>query len=229
MDVYPAIDIKGGNTIWGGDPLEEARAFVAEGARWLHVVDMDQAFRTGRDNSDLVRKIAAIGDVSVELGGNLTDPHDVSRALDGGIDRVVYGTRAAMDPALLERLLQLAGEPRSAVAIDVRRRRVALRGRPDTLAASPTDLARQVSALGVATVLYRDLDRDGGLEGADLEGAQRLYEETGLQVIVAGGVATLDEVTWVAEAGLAGVVVGRAFHEGRFTLREALGCCGSSA
>ncbi|MFQ6045157.1 MAG: HisA/HisF-related TIM barrel protein [Gemmatimonadales bacterium] len=229
MDVYPAIDIRGGRTVHARDPVEEARALVSAGARWLHVVDMDQAVRTGRHNMQCVWEIAEIEGVAVQLGGNLTDPDEVRRGLDAGVDRVVFGTAAGLDPAMMEKLLAVAGEGRSAVAIDVREGRVALRGMTDAVAETPIELARQAHGLGIATVLYRDLERDGLLMGADVEGAARLREEARLAVIVAGGVAELDEVRRAGERGLAGIVVGRALHEGRFTLQQALACCGSSS
>jgi phosphoribosylformimino-5-aminoimidazole carboxamide ribotide isomerase len=240
VEIYPAIDIKGGRvvrrrdvpdaseTVYGGDPRAQAELYAAAGARWLHVVDIDRAFRTGGDNTEWVRRICDVESVAVQLGGNLASLEDVKRALDAGVSRVVLGTQAALDPALLEQLVGAAGAAHAAVAIDVREGRVALRGVSEPLSATPAELARQLSTGGVTTVVYRDLDRDGGLAGADLQGAATVSEQ-GLDVIVAGGVAGLDDVRGALALGLAGVIVGRALYEQKLVLEEALACCGSAS
>lgn len=240
MEVYPAIDIKGGRvvrwrdapsaseTVYAGDPRAQAELYAAAGARWLHVVDIDRALRTSGDNTEWVRRICDVDGVAVQLGGNLAAVDDVERALDAGVSRVVLGTVAALDPTVMERLVGAAGAARSAVALDVRAGRIALRGASEPLSATPAELARRVSAGGVETVVYRDLDRDGGLAGADLEGAATVSRRE-LDVIVAGGVAGLDDIRGALALGLAGIIVGRALYERKLVLEEALACCGSAS
>lgn len=232
MDIYPAIDIQGGCVVrrgapggWGADPVAQAEAFVAAGARWLHVVDLDRAFRTGTDNTRWVRRICAMGGVAVQVGGNLVEPVWVAEAAAAGATRVVFGTAAALDEALLGRLVEVTGRDRAAVAIELRGGRVALRGSTASIGAAPGELVQHVVAGGVATVVHRDLDRDGRLSGADLEGAAALGQ-AGARVIAAGGVGSLQELRTARALGLDGVVVGRALYEQRFTLREALRCSG---
>ncbi len=233
MDLYPAIDIKGGRVMRlagapgapAADPLAQAEAFVAQGARWLHVVDLDRAFRTGADNTRWVRQICAVSGVAVQVGGNLVEPDWVAEAAEAGAARVVFGTAAALDEALLGRLVEVIGRDRAAVAIELRGGRVAVRGSTFDSAVAPGELVQRVVAGGVPTVVHRDLDRDGRLSGADLEGAAALGD-AGARVIAAGGVGSLQEVRTARALGLDGVVVGRALYEQRFTLREALGCSG---
>jgi phosphoribosylformimino-5-aminoimidazole carboxamide ribotide isomerase len=240
VDIYPALDIRGGRVVrwadsgnsreaaYADDTLALAQELAAGGARWLHVVDVDSAFRTGGDNTDWVRRICQIEGVAVQLGGNLATVEDVQRGLDAGADRVVLGTPVALDPVLLEQLVGVAHSDRCAVAMDVRAGRVALRGADVPLTATAVELARQVRSCGVRAAVYRDLDRDGRLAGADLDGAKRICDE-GLDVIAAGGVRGLRDVRRAAVLGLSGIIVGRALHEGRLTLAEALECSGSSS
>lgn len=232
MDIYPAIDIKGGRVarVAGApgagdpDPLAQASALVAEGARWLHVVDMDRAFRTGGENTEWIRRICTLPGVAVQVGGNLVEPVWVIEAIQAGAARVVLGTAAALDQPLLERLVAATGPERAALAIEVRRGRVVRRGRGKPVAALAVELARHAADRGVSVAVHRDLDRDGLLAGADLDGAAALAALGIVQVIAAGGVGTVQELRRARQLGLAGVIVGRALHEGRFTLEQALAC-----
>ena len=140
-----------------------------------------------------------------------------------GATRVVIGTRAAIDAGLVARLLARHGPDRLAVGIDARNGRVAARASTTVVDLTPVELARRVQALGARTAIYTDAARDGTLTGPDLDGAQAIAA-LGLDVIVSGGVASLDDLRRAADAGLAGAIVGRALHEGRFTLAEALAC-----
>ncbi len=222
MDIYPAIDIENGRvarTAAGerDDPLALADAYVAEGARWVHVVDMDRALDTGGENDRLVRRLCGLSGVAVQVGGNITDSAWASDMVDAGAARVVLGSAAAVEPGRLAQLASAVGIDRAAVALDVRR------GAP--LPVTLEQLSALLRDIGVRTVLYRDLERDGTLGGAELEGAAALMRY-GFEVIAAGGVASLQELESAARLGLAGVIVGRALLEGRFTLSEAMACSG---
>jgi phosphoribosylformimino-5-aminoimidazole carboxamide ribotide isomerase len=235
MQLYPAIDLKGGRvvrwlegesvheTVYGDDPLEQAESFVADGATWVHVVDMDKAFQTGADNLDWIRRIAALRGLRVQVGGNVDSETWAREALEAGASRVVLGTVAVLDGSQFRRLVQLVGSSRCAVAVDVRDGRPALRGLNSPVEQSTQDLVARAMDAGVQTIVYRDLARDGLVTGVDLNGAT-LIAARGAQVIVAGGVAGLDDVREAARRDLAGVIVGRALYEGRFTLREAIEC-----
>lgn len=217
MIVIPAIDIEGGRVVRGDgaprDPLTEATALRDAGAAWLHVVDMDRVFGRG-DNTEVLRRLAALEGVSVQLGGGYDAPVAVRTALGWGMDRVVIG---------MGLLFTGGGIPTDRVALnlDLRDARPWPRTAPAPLDASAPDVVDRAVAAGIRTVICRDLERDGTLTGADLATAATLTGR-GADVLVAGGLAGLDELARARDLGLAGAIVGRALHEGRFRLEEAL-------
>jgi len=229
VELYPAVDIEGGRVARSrsaADPLAAVRQFARDGARWVHAVDLDRAFGKG-ENRDVIRSLLAEGGggVRIQVGGGLTTDAAIAELLEWGATRVVIGTAAAVDSALVARLLARYGAERLAVGIDARDGRVAARGSDVTLALTPLELARRVRGEGARTVIYTDAARDGSLAGPDVDGARAIAAlGGGLDVIVSGGVASLDDLRRVREAGLAGAIVGRALHDGRFTVREALAC-----
>jgi len=227
MDLYPAVDVAGGRVArapaGANDPLAVARAFVTAGAQWLHYVDMDRAYRRGENNA-VTRQLLQAGLGWVQVGGGLAGEKDVREALTWGATRVVVGAAAALDAGAIDRLLSAFGASTLGVALDVADGQLAPRGGtkldPGT---SPLALARRLQRQGIRTVVYTDVPRDGALAGADLDAAAAVAEP-GLDVIVSGGIASLDELSRARSLGLAGVVIGRALYEGRFTLTEALEC-----
>jgi len=225
VELYPAVDIEGGRVARSpsvADPIAAVRQFAHDGARWVHVVDLDRAFGTG-ENRALTRRLLAEGAVRIQVGGGLTTDAAIAELVGWGATRVVIGSAAAVDEGVVERLLARHGAERLAVGIDARDGRVAARGSDVTLALTPLELARRVRGQGARTVIYTDAARDGSLAGPDVDGA-RAIAALGLDVIASGGVASLDDLRRVRAAGLAGAIVRRALHEGRFTLREALAC-----
>jgi phosphoribosylformimino-5-aminoimidazole carboxamide ribotide isomerase len=234
VDLFPAIDIRHGRVVrlsqgeatrqivYGDDPVAVAEGFAALGARWIHVVDLDRAFGDG-DNTAVVRRIAAQvgGQVRVQLGGGLRSVELVRAALDQGVSRAVIGTAAALEPAVVPAAIRLEGPERIAVGIDARDGLVAIRGWTERSALSAEALAQRAVADGVRTLVYTDVARDGMLTGPDLEGARRL-QALGAGVIASGGVAGVGDIVAAREAGLAGVIVGRALYEGRIELSAAL-------
>lgn len=238
MDLFPAIDIRSGRvvrlsqgqatreTVYGDDPAAVAERFVGEGARWIHVVDLDRAFGEG-DNDPAIRALLArVGSrAQVQLGGGFRSLDLLRRGLDLGVARAVVGTAAALDPAFVPAALTIGSAERLAVGIDARHGKVAVRGWTETSAVTAEELTRRVVRDGVSTLIYTDVSRDGMLRGPDVAGAVAL-SRSGAQVIASGGVSTLDDIHAVREAGLAGAIVGRALYEGRFSLRDALaaGC-----
>jgi phosphoribosylformimino-5-aminoimidazole carboxamide ribotide isomerase len=233
VDLLPAIDIRRGRvvrliqgeatreTVYGEDPLAVAERFAHEGARWIHVVDLDRAFGTG-DNLPVVRAIVErFPGVQIQAGGGFRTMDAVHAGISIGVARVVIGTAAAADPKLLPQAVEAVGSTRLAVGIDVRDGYVATRGWTETTSRRPQELARQVIAAGVGIVVYTEIGRDGMLAGADLSGAVAL-QEIGIKVIVSGGVAGSEDVRAACVAGLAGVIVGRALYEGRLSVAEAV-------
>ena len=234
MDLFPAIDIRHGRvvrlsqgeatrqTVYGDDPVAVAERFVEQGATWIHLVDLDRAFGDG-ENLSLVRRIVArVGsEARVQLGGGLRTVERVREGLEQGVRRVVIGTAAAIDPSVVPAAIAAVGAERIAVGIDARDGQVAIRGWTETVPLAAETLARRVVGEGVRTIVYTDVARDGMLTGPDLAGARRL-QAAGAGVIASGGVAGLDDIRAVREAGLAGAIVGRALYEGRLDLVEAL-------
>jgi phosphoribosylformimino-5-aminoimidazole carboxamide ribotide isomerase len=234
VELYPAVDVQGGRvvrlrqgvaddaTAYADDPVAVARGFARDGARWVHFVDLDRAFGRG-DNRALARAFLAAVDVPVQVGGGLRSTVAIEEMLAWGATRVVIGTKAATDPALIEALLARHGPERLAVGIDAKNGQVAVRGWTEVFDLTALQLAERVHAQGARTVIYTDVARDGMLTGPDVEGARALAV-LGLDVIASGGVASLDDLRSVRAAGLAGAIIGRALYEGRFTLPEALAC-----
>ena len=234
MDLLPSIDIRNGRvvrlsqgersrqTVYGEDPVAVAERFVAEGARWIHVVDLDRAFGTG-DNMPTVRRVAegVASRLRLQLGGGLRSMELVREALDLGFARAVIGTAAATDPSFLHQALMAVRAEQLAVAIDARDGMVALRGWTETSTMRADELARSVVKAGVKTLIYTDISRDGMLTGPDLAGAVAL-RATGGSVIVSGGIAGAADIRAACQAGVQGVIVGRALYEGRLSVPEAI-------
>ena len=235
MDLYPAIDLRDGRcvrlyqgdygreTVYGDDPVAQARAFEAEGAAWIHVVDLDAA-RTGEPrNRPVIAAIAAAVSVPVQTGGGVRDEAAAQALVDAGVARVVLGTAALEDPALVARLAQRMPV---AVGLDARGRDVAVRGWEQDSGRDLLDVARSFADVGVAALVVTEIGRDGTLEGPDLEGLAAVLAATSIDVIASGGVGSLDDLRALdrLEAGgrvLAGASVGRALYEGAFTLTDA--------
>jgi phosphoribosylformimino-5-aminoimidazole carboxamide ribotide isomerase len=234
VELFPAIDIRNGRvvrlsqgeatreTVYADDPARVAAEFAEAGARWIHVVDLDRAFDRGSNDAAVRRVVAEVGGkIRVQLGGGLRTLDRVREGLALGVSRLVIGTAAATDRTMLTDALALASAERLAVGIDGRDGFVAIRGWTETSDLRAADLARKVVALGITTLVYTDVTRDGMLQGPDVEGAAAL-QASGARVVASGGVATLDDLRRVGEAGLAGAIVWRALYEGRIALREAL-------
>ena len=226
MELYPAVDIEGGRVARAhgamAEPLAALEAFTSAGTRWIHLVDMDRAF--GRpDNHELVGAVLQAAAVKVQVGGGLFREADIEQMFTLGATRVVIGPRGAVDADLVERLVVRHGATRLAVGIDAKHGRVAPRGTHDILDLTAHELAQRVSRLGIRTIIYNEVTRDGQLTGPDIDGAKHLAA-LGLDVIVSGGVGSLDHLRAARAARLAGACVGRALYDGKFTIAEALAC-----
>ena len=244
MIVFPAIDLKGGAvvrlaegdmdraTVYGDDPAAQALAFAEAGARHLHVVDLDGAFAGRAVNAAAVEAIVALFPGRVQLGGGIRDRAAIDRWLALGVDRVVIGTAALDDPALVrEAAAALPG--RIVVAVDARDGFVATRGWADVSEVRVVDLAARFADAGVAALLFTDVGRDGLLKGCNVAATQSLAEATAIPVIASGGVAGLADIAALVAAraamaggGIEGVITGRALYDGRLDLGEALRVAG---
>jgi phosphoribosylformimino-5-aminoimidazole carboxamide ribotide isomerase len=235
--VIPAIDLRGGRVVrleqgdferesrHADDPVAVATAFADEGARWLHVVDLDGA-RAGRPMQaatvDAILKVTR-GRVAVEVAGGVRTTEDVAASLDRGASRVVLGTAALRDPALVEQAVATHGPDRVAVAIDVRDgRAVGEAWGSGSEGVAVADAVELLMAAGVTTFEVTAIERDGTLAGPDVSLYRRVLGFGAAGLIASAGVAALDDIATVQAIGCDGVIVGRALYDGRFTLREAL-------
>jgi phosphoribosylformimino-5-aminoimidazole carboxamide ribotide isomerase len=240
MDLYPAIDLRGGRcvrlyqgdygreTVYGDDPVAQAQAFADAGAPWIHVVDLDAA-RSGEPvNRPVVAAIAAAVDVPVQTGGGVRNEAAAEALVDAGVARVVLGTAALEDPDLVRRL---AARFPVAVGLDARGDDVAVRGWEQGSGRDVLDVARSFEDAGVAALVVTEIGRDGTLEGPDLDGLARVLDATAIDVIASGGVGSLDDLRALAglrvgDRVLGGAIVGRALYEGAFGLTDALAAAG---
>lgn len=238
FDILPAIDLRGGRvvrlqqgdfgreTAFSSDPVAVARSFVEAGARWLHVVDLDGA-RTGEPAhaaviGDLVEAVG--GDVAVEVAGGLRSEESVAAVLALGASRAVVGTAALRDPAFAGRLVATHGAERVAVALDIRDGLALGEGWQEGASGDRAETALVALAdQGVTMFEATAIERDGLLEGPDLELLARLVSLDRGAVIASGGIASLDDIRAVRALGCAGAIVGRALYEGRFDIASAIG------
>jgi phosphoribosylformimino-5-aminoimidazole carboxamide ribotide isomerase len=231
--ILPAIDLRGGRcvrlrqgdyaqeAVFGADPAAMARRWTGQGARWLHLVDLDGA-REGRPvNDDAVRAVVRAAGVPCQLGGGLRSDAHVEEALGWGVTRVVVGTRALRDPDWCQALCRRF-PGRVAVGIDARDGRVAVEGWLKESDRTALDLARECAGWGAAAIIYTDISRDGMLEGPNVEATAELAAAVAVPVIASGGVTTLDDVARLARRRLAGCIIGRALYEGRIDLAAAV-------
>src|SRR6266511_3903914 len=202
------------------EPLAALDWFTRAGAHWIHLVDMDRAYGR-KENSAIIGAVLKAARVQVQVGGGLFRETDIDQVFTLGATRVVIGPRGAVDSGLVERLLARHGAERLAVGIDAKDGRVAPRGTSDVLDLTAREHAARVAGLGIRTIIYNEVTRDGKLTGPDVGGARQLAE-LGLAVIVSGGVGSLDDLRAARAAGLAGACVGRALYDEKVTIAEAL-------
>jgi phosphoribosylformimino-5-aminoimidazole carboxamide ribotide isomerase len=232
--IFPAIDLRQGKvvrlaqgdparqTVYGDDPLAIAELWKAEGAAWLHVVNLDGALGVETAaNRAALQRILGLG-LKVQLGGGLRDRDSIHAALEAGASRAVIGTAAVENPSLVDWALETCGAERVAVGIDARDGLVRIKGWAEKTSVQAIELASDLRARGLVWCVFTDISRDGLQTGVNLPATTRLAADSGLQVIASGGVASAEEVRRLREAGLAGVILGRALYEGKIQLRSIL-------
>ena len=237
--ILPSIDIRGGRVVdlFQGDFAQEtvydeaaesvASRFIADGAQWIHVVDLDGSRAGSPENQALVRRIverASSASVRVELGGGIRSLEAIRAALDTGVTRVIVGTAAVEQPALVRDAVNAHGPQAVVVGIDARQGMVATRGWTQASGLRASDLAAQMLDLGVVRFVYTDIDRDSTLAGPNVDATAALGQAVAgrATVIASGGVTTVAQIQALAAAGLEGAIVGSALYAGKITLRDAL-------
>jgi phosphoribosylformimino-5-aminoimidazole carboxamide ribotide isomerase len=237
MIVFPAIDLRRGKcvrlrqgrpdaeTVFSDDPVAMAEHWVSQGAEWLHVVNLDGAFGQASSNLRVAEEMTAAVGIPVQFGGGLRTMADIEGALKLGLARVILGTVAVEEPSLVAEAVKRFGAESIVVGIDARKGKAATHGWQEVTSVTATELALRVRELGVERVVYTDIARDGMLSGVNVEASGELAQRTGLWVISAGGVSSLDDLRRLKEteaSGVEGVIIGQALYSGALELREAI-------
>jgi phosphoribosylformimino-5-aminoimidazole carboxamide ribotide isomerase len=240
--LFPAIDLKNGeavrleqgdmtrSTTFHRDPAEQARLFAAQGFQYLHIVDLDGAFAGRPMNAGAVERILAAVKIPAQLGGGIRDRATIEAWLAKGVARVIIGTAAVRNPALVKDAAK-SFPGRVAVGLDARDGKAAVEGWAKTSELSALEIARRFEDAGVAAIIYTDIARDGTLKGLNLDAIVALADALSIPVIASGGFASLDDVRELLTPRarkLAGAIVGRALYDGRLNAAEALKLIGAA-
>lgn len=237
MKIYPAIDLMKNQcvrlrqgradeaTVYNADPVDQALQWESQGGEYLHLVDLDGAFAGAPRHTRVIADIVEAVNIPVEVGGGLRTDEHVRELLDVGVDRIILGTRALAEPDALRRLVEEFGA-RIAVGIDARGGFVQVKGWVETTGTRAVDLARDVAALGVRTIIYTDTATDGMLKGPNLPGMAAMCDAVPtVSVVASGGVSNVDDIRGLAalkRSNLEGAIVGKALYEGTATLADLL-------
>ena len=236
MILFPAIDLKDGQcvrlklgdmaqaTVFNDDPAAQARSFEQQGFTWLHLVDLNGAFEGKPVNAEAVEAILSAVKLPVQLGGGIRSLGQIEAWLGKGIRRVILGTAALRDPALVREACRLF-PGRIAVGIDAKGGRVAVEGWAETSDLTAVDLAGRFADAGVSAIIFTDIDRDGVLKGLNIESTLELARSISIPVIASGGLASMDDIHRLLQPDcriLEGAISGRALYDGRIDVAEAL-------
>lgn len=234
--IYPAIDIRGGKcvrllqgdyeqeTVYGDSPLEMAKMFYEEGARWIHMVDLDGAKEGRPVHSNLVLQVKRELPLKVQTGGGIRSKKDVELYLENGVDRIILGSSAISDPDFTKQILQQYGS-QVAIGIDARKGYVAVEGWTKTSEVHVDTLALELCEYGAETFIFTDISKDGTLLGPNIKAISDLARLTGKEVIASGGISQLDDIEMLntrTHAGVSGAIIGKALYTKAISLREAL-------
>jgi len=231
--VIPAVDIMGGKCVrlvqgdpaklkvYFDNPLEAARQLEAQGAELIHLIDLDAALGSGQ-NLKAMEKILRELHVKVQIGGGIRTLEKAETLLKLGAFRVIFGTVAVQNPALIQEAVRRYGSPRVAVAIDERNCKVTFHGWKDQSATNYLDLASSFEEMKVGTIIFTSTSVDGTLKGPQIEKIRKLVETVRVPVIASGGISSLNDLVELAGTGVEGAIVGTALYEGRFTLEQAM-------
>ena len=230
MRIYPAIDIRGGKcvrlrqgmftdmTVYNDDPVQVALGFKEVGAQYIHVVDLDGALAGHGVNAGVISAIAKETGLPVQTGGGIRTIDNIREKLETGVSRVIIGTRAVREPEFVKEAIEVFGAEHIVAGLDGKNGRAAVAGWETESELEIIDLALRLKGYGLKTVVYTDIARDGMLTGPNFEYTKRLVDETGLDIIASGGVGSDVDIDMIAEAGVEGVITGKAIYEGKINL-----------
>ncbi len=233
MQLYPAIDMKGGKcvrlrqgsfdkvTIYSDTPADMAELWVSQGASFLHLVDLDGALAGRSVNEEAIRAVLSRVEVPVQLGGGIRSRESVEYLLSLGITRCIIGTKAVERPEFIRELVEEFGPDRIVIGVDAKDGMVAVEGWEKVSTLPALDLCMQMKEYGAAHIVYTDIPRDGMLTGPNVTYTKLLTEKTGLDVIASGGVSCMEDLVRLSESGIRGAIIGKAIYENRISLPEA--------
>jgi phosphoribosylformimino-5-aminoimidazole carboxamide ribotide isomerase len=235
MILFPAIDIKdqkcvrlmqgdfNQSTVYDDNPLSVAQSFERDGASFLHIVDLNGASDDLSSNESIIKTIAQTVNIPIQVGGGIRSLSKVARLLSYGVNRVILGTMAIEDVELLGTLAnKFPGQ--IIVSIDAKHGLIKTRGWKQSTQIKAIDLCKQLEAIGIKTIVYTDISKDGMLSGPNFEDYQMLKVNTNLNIIASGGISSLEDIKQLNEIGLYGAITGKAIYEKRFTVKEAIRC-----
>lgn len=233
MHILPAIDLKDNKIvrlsqgdydqvkIYSDDVAKQAENFKKDGAKYLHIVDLDGAKEGTPLNQKAISEILSVNDLFFQIGGGIRDEKRIYDYLELGINRVILGTIATKDPKFVEDMVRKYGDA-IAVGVDAKDEMVATHGWIENSGINSFDFCKQMSEIGVSTIIYTDISKDGMLSGCNMQAYEKLTKIKELQIIASGGVSSMEEIKKLKEIGCYGAIVGKAIYEGKVNLLEAL-------
>lgn len=233
MNIFPAIDLKDGKvvrllrgdydkvTVFGDNPIEIAKQFEADGAKYLHVVDLDGAKDGNNPNFEAVKEIARNTDMYVEIGGGIRNEEIIDKYLSAGVDRVILGTVAVTDFEFTKRVTEKYGK-KIAVGVDAKDGMVAICGWTKITDEPLLDFCKKMESIGVETVICTDIAKDGAMQGCSFEIYEKLKKETNMNITASGGVSSYEDIKRLAELDIYGAIVGKAIYTGDVDLKKAI-------
>ena len=233
MRLYPAIDIKNGQcvrlrqgvfedtTVYANEPFEVAKEFEADGAKFLHIVDLDGALRGTGANDEALKKIVENVSIPVEIGGGIRTMEDIEHRLSLGVTRVILGTKAVENPEFVKDAVNKFGADKIVVGIDAKDGMVAIKGWETISNIDAVTLALSMKEMGVKTIIYTDISKDGMLCGPNFVQTARLVEATGMDIVASGGVSCMNDLLELEKINVEGAILGKAIYEKRVDLKEA--------
>lgn len=234
MIIFPAIDLLGGkcvrlkqgvavsSTVYSDDPVKTARQFESEGAKFLHIVDLDAAFSNAKENTEIIKSMAKTVSIPIQTGGGIRSMEKLRYLLEEcGVSRVILGTAAVENPKFLEEAAGLY-KSRIVAGIDAVKGKAAVKGWTKETSISAIDLAKQMKSCGVETVVYTDIKKDGMLLGPNLMEIKEMIQKSQMSVIASGGISSIEDLLEVKKLGAAGAIIGKSFYEKKLSLKAAL-------
>ncbi len=234
MRLYPAIDIKDGQcvrlkkglfnevTVYSNEPYKIAESFEADNAKFIHTVDLDGALKGRSVNAETIKKIVNSVSIPVQLGGGIRTLDNIKEVLDLGVYRAIIGTKAVENPEFIKQAIDKFGAEHIVVGIDAKDGLVAVEGWEKLSDKTALSMALAMKAMGVQTIVYTDISKDGMLAGPNIEQTRLLSDKTGIDIIASGGVSCMQDLENINNAGIHGAIIGKALYENRVVLKDAV-------